>query len=211
MINRVTLIVFLLLVPGCLLLVAGCTAPRLGDTHNTTILIGDYNAWAAQQKTYNDQVRTALSGMEDHLGAYNRELAKGSPDTGLLKENIAADRQLLDQWSSANTGLDSATSAFAANATALDLSGDPAAAHLRDLALQEMKIYSVDMANAQQHLVDYNRDLGKYLADDDPDYWNDALRTAAMNAKSEALASASDGDAALSNLTRAMHTLQDRQ
>jgi hypothetical protein len=211
MTSRVTLIVLLLLLPGCLLFATGCTAPRLGDTHNTTLLIGEYNTWAAQQKTYSEQVRTALSQMGGHLEDYNREAVKNSPDTGLLQEDIAADRQLLDQWNAAASGLDSATDAFDRNTDTLDFAGDPATRHLRDLALQEMKIYSIDMANARQHLVDYNRDLGKYFDGNDPDYWNDGLRTAAMNAKAEALASAADGDVALANLTRTMQSLQDRQ
>ena len=180
MMNRFSLIFLLLLLHGCLLLAAGCTAPRLGDTQNTTLLIKEYNTWAAGQKTYNDQVRTALDQMGDHLGTYNREIAKSSPDIGVLQENIATDRQLLDQWGTANAGLDSATSTFAASTAPLDFSGDPETGHLRDLVLQEMKIYSVDMGNAQQHFVEYNQDLGKYVTADDPDYWNDALRTAAM-------------------------------
>lgn len=211
MINRFSLIVLLLLLPGCLLLAAGCTAPRLGDTHNTTLLIKEYNTWAAGQETYNDQVRTILDQMGDHLETYNQEIAQSSPDIAVLQENIAADRQLLNQWGTANAGLDSATDAFAASTASLDFSADPATGNLRDLVLQEMKIYSIDMENAQQHFVDYNQDLGKYISADDPDYWNDALRTAAMGAKSEGLASAAEGDAVLSNITQTMQTIQDRQ
>lgn len=211
MINRSSLILFVILLPGCLLFAAGCSAPRLSDTHNTTLLIGEYNTWAAGQNSYNEQVRTALDQMGTHLDAYNREIAKTTPDTGTLQANIAADRQLLGQWGTANAGLDSATTTFATNTASLDLSGDPSAAHLRELLLQEMKIYSIDMENARQHFIDYNQDLGKYVTADDPDYWNDALRTAALNAKSEGLASVTDGDAALSNITATAQVLQDRQ
>ena len=211
MINRSSLMILLILLPGCLLCAAGCSTPRLSDTHNTTLLIGEYNVWAAGQNSYNEKVRNALDQMGNHLDAYNRELAKTSPDTGSLQANVAADRQLLDQWGAANAGLDSATNTFATNTASLDLSGDPSAARLRELLLQEMKIYSIDMENAQQHFIDYNQDLGKYVTADDPDYWNDALRTAAISAKSEGLTSVTDGDAALSNITTTAQDLQNRQ
>ncbi len=67
------------------------------------------------------------------------------------------------------------------------------------------------MSNAQQHFVDYNRDLSGYLSENDPDYRDDSLRMAAMDAKAKALSSLADGDNALSNITATAKILQNRQ
>ena len=93
----------------------------------------------------------------------------------------------------------------------LDFGSDTESSYLSGLLAQEMKIYSIDMINAQQHFIDYNRDLGQYLTPDDPDYWDDSLRMAAMDAKAQALSSVEEGNAALSNITATAQTLQQRQ
>ncbi|MGA7797842.1 MAG: hypothetical protein WB986_04355, partial [Methanoregula sp.] len=59
---------------GCISFSAGCTAPRMGDTHNTTIVLQDYNTWADQQRAYSDQVRSDLTRMGSNLDTYNQEI-----------------------------------------------------------------------------------------------------------------------------------------
>jgi len=196
---------------GCTIFFAGCTAPRMGDTHNTTIVLQDYNTWADQQRAYTDQVRSALTQIGNNVDTYNHEIARDHSDIGLLRENVEADRQILDTWGTSSTALNSATDLFTTDTAPLDFGSDAETSRLSGLLAQEMKIYSIDMSNAQQHFVDYNRDLSGYLAPDDPDYWDDSLRTAAMGAKTQALSSVEDGDAALSNITATAQTLQQRQ
>ena len=51
------------------------------------------------------------------------------------------------------------------------------------LLIQYMRIYTVSIGNAQQHLIDYTNNAGLYVGPDDPDYWNDAYLQSAMNAR----------------------------
>ena len=67
------------------------------------------------------------------------------------------------------------------------------------------------MNNAQQHFVDYDRDLSGYLSVNDPDYRDDSLRMKAMDAKAQALSSIADGDNALSNITATAKLIQRLQ
>jgi hypothetical protein len=79
------------------------------------------------------------------------------------------------------------------------------------LMAQYMKIYTVSMGNAQQHLIDYTNNAGLYVSTDNPDYWNDAYMQSATDARQRAAASLSDGDAALENITAQAQLLQQSQ
>ena len=79
------------------------------------------------------------------------------------------------------------------------------------LLIQYMRIYTVSMGNAQQHLIDYTNNAGLYVGPDDPDYWNDAYLQSAMNARRLASSSLSDGDGALGNITAQAQLLQQSQ
>lgn len=191
---------------------SGCTAVsvRLADTHNTTLAVQSYNSWTEMQKTYGQQATTAISQIGAHLTTYNSEIAQGSPDINMLRANVASDRQLLQQWAGQEDGLDSATEKFAADTSALDYhSTDPKQAV--DLMAQDMRIYAVDMKNSQQHLVEYTNFMDAYLSPDDPDYWNDAQRVAAMNANTDAVKSLADADSALGAISSAAKNLENAQ
>ena len=211
MMERSRVIFLLLLMTGCTLFFAGCTSPRMGNTDNTTLVVQDYNAWADQQRAYNDQVSSALTRLGNNLDTYNHGIVLTPPDAGLLRGNAATDRQVLDAWDTSGRTLSSATDTFTANTASLDFGTDGETRRLSGLLAQEMKIYSIDMSNAQQHFVDYNHDLSGYLAPDDPDYWDDSLRVAALDAKARALSSVEDGDTALSNITATAHLIEERQ
>lgn len=211
MMEQSRVILILILMTGCISFSAGCTAPRMGDTHNTTIVLQDYNTWADQQRAYSDQVRSDLTRMGSNLDTYNQEIVSDHPDIGLLRENVETDRQILDQWDTSTKALGSATDLFTTDIASLDFGSDTDTPRISGLLAQEMKIYSIDMSNAQQHFIDYNRDFSGYLTPDDPDYWDDSLRMAAMDAKAQALSSVEDGDAALSNITATAQILQQRQ
>ena len=211
MMERSCALFLLLFLVGCTLLTAGCTTPRMGDTHNTTVVIQDYNTWADQQGAYYSQVRSALTQIGNTVDAYNRDTAAPSSDPVTLRGDVAADQQAIGQWGAASTALESATDTFSSSTSSLTFGNDPDTLQLTGLLAQEMKIYSIDMSNAQQHFVDYNRDLTGYLSVDDPDFRDDSLRTAAMDAKAQGLSSLEDGDAALSNITATAHFLQQRQ
>ena len=201
----------LLFLVGCTLLAAGCTTPRMSDTHNTTVVIQDYNSWADQQGAYYSQVSSALTQIENTVDAYNRNTADPSSDPVTLRGDVAADQQAIGQWGAASIALESATDTFSSATSSLTFGNDPDTLQLTGLLAQKMKIYSIDMSNAQQHFVDYNRDLTGYLSVDDPDFRDDSLRTAAMDAKTLGLSSLEDGGAALSNITATAHLLQQRQ
>jgi hypothetical protein len=211
MMERSRVILLLLLLAGCAILVAGCTTPRMTDTHNTTVVIQSYNTWAGQQVAYSRQVSSTLTQMENTLNDYNHETAGGSSDPGALQGEVAADGQAIDQWGSASATLESATDEFSSDTASLSFGNNTETLGITGLLLQEMKIYSIDMSNAQQHFVDYNRDLSGYLSENDPDYRDDSLRTAAMDAKGQALSSIADGDNALSNITAKAKILQQSQ
>src|SRR5208337_2747518 len=211
MMERARVIFLLLLLAGCALLVAGCTTPRMGDTHNTTVIIQSYNTWADQQVSYSKQVSSTLNQIGNTLNEYNRDMAQDPSDPGTLQGDVAADGQAINQWGSASTALGSATDSFSSETGSLSFGNNTETSGLTGLLLQEMKIYSIDMSNAQQHFVDYNRDLSGYLSENDPDYRDDSLRMAAMDAKSQALSSIADGDNALSNITATAKILQQEQ
>lgn len=211
MMERSRAFFILIVLAVCMLFAAGCTTPRTGDTHNTTIVIRDYNQWADEQGTYAAQVRVSLAPLGTTLDTYNREMAGGSSDTAALQGDVAADGQALGQWGTANAALDAATDTFSSATSTLSFGSDQQTPWLAGLLAQEMKIYGISMTNAQQHFVEYNRDMGQYLSVDDPDYRDDSLRLTAMDAKTQALASLSEGDQALSNITATAQLLQQRQ
>jgi len=211
MMERAHVIFFLLLLTGCTILVTGCTTPRMGDSHNTTMVMQSYNAWAGQQVTYSKQVSSTLTQIGNTLNEYNHETAQGSSDTTTLQGDVAADGQAINQWGSAGTTLGSATDSFSSDTASLSFGNDTETPWLTGFLLQEMKIYSIDMNNAQQHFVDYNRDLSGYLSLNDPDYRDDSLRMKAMDAKAQALSSIADGDNALSNITATAKLIQQLQ
>jgi hypothetical protein len=183
----------------------------MGDTHNTTVVIQSYNTWADQQVTYASQIGSTLNQIGNTLNEYNRDTASNSSDPGTLQGDVAADDQAINQWGAASTTLGSATDSFSSDTASLSFGNDTETPWLTGLLLQEMKIYSIDMNNAQQHFVDYNRDLSGYLSESDPDFRDDSLRTAAMDAKAQALSSITDGDNALSNITATAKLLQQSQ
>ncbi|HVP97031.1 hypothetical protein [Methanoregula sp.] len=201
----------LALLTVCVLLAAGCTTPRMGDTHNTTIVIQDYNQWAAQQNASSAQVKTSLAQLGSTLDAYNRDTAGSSPDPATLRGDVAADQQAIGQWGAAIQALQSATGTFSSDTSALEFGSDGETPHLAGLLAQEMKIYTIQMGNAQQHFVDYTQDMSTYLSVDDPDYRDDAMRTAAMDAKAQAISSLDQSDLTLSNITATAQLLQQRQ
>ena len=201
----------LALLTVCILLATGCTTPRMGDTHNTTIVIQDYNTWADQQNACSAQVRTCLAQLESTLSAYNAETAAGPADHDVLQGDVAADQQAIGKWGAADQALGSATDTFSSDTAALSFGNDREASRLTGLLTQEMKIYTILMGNAQQHLVDYNQDIHQYLSVEDPDYRDDSLRTAAIDAKAQAISSLDQGDLTLSNITATAQLLQQRQ
>ena len=91
------------------------------------------------------------------------------------------------------------------------MSASPGSQETIDVLTQDMKIYSVTMKNAEQHLVDYTNTMNTYLAPDDPDYWNDALRLSAMDANNKAVSTLADGDNALAAVTAAARKLEGYQ
>jgi hypothetical protein len=198
-----------LLVPA--LFFSGCTSVRLGDTHNATIAVKNYNTWADAQKTYDRQVRISLDHIGQHITLNNQELAKSQPDVQVLRTNIASDQQLLRDWEAQGSQLDAATDRFTAETSALNFSASPDTRQAVDVLTQDMKIYSITMKNAEQHLVDYTSSMNAYLAPDDPDYWNDNLRIAAMSANGEAIKSVAEGDQALAAISSAGKKLEGYQ
>jgi hypothetical protein len=184
---------------------------RLGDTHNTTVAVKSYNTWTDAQKTYDRQVRISLDHIGQHITLYNREMAKSKPDVQVLRADIASDQQLLREWEAQGSQLDAATDRFTAETSALNFSASPDTRQAVDVLTQDMKIYSITMKNAEQHLVDYTNSLNAYLAPDDPDYWNDNLRTAALSANGEAIKSIADGDQALAAISSAGKKLEGYQ
>ncbi len=211
MMEQSRVIFLLLLLAGCTLVVAGCTTPRMGDTHNTTVVIQDYNSWADQQKVYSGQVRLSLSQLGTTLEAYNRDTAGDSFDPVTLRGDVAADQQAIGQWGAASQTLGAATDTFSSDTSSLTFGNDQETPWLTGLLAQEMKIYSILMSNAQQHFIDYNQDMSGYLSVDDPDYRDDSLRLAAMDAKAQALSSLNEGNTALSNITATAQLLQQHQ
>jgi hypothetical protein len=202
-------IAFLLLVSA--LLFSGCTSVRLADTHNTTLAVKSYNTWADAQNTYNRQVVAFLDQLNQHRTAYNSELTKEAPDIRVLRAGIAADHQILREWEAQSNELDAATERFSSGTAALDFSASPDSKEAVGVLTQDMKIYSLTMKNAEQHLVDYTSAIDSYLTPDDPDYWNDGRRVSAMNANSEAQKTIADGESARTAVFAAAKKLENSQ
>jgi len=189
---------------------AGCTSIRLSDTHNTTVALQNYNTWGNTQKTYAAQAKAAIAQIGGHISEYNSNIATGSPDPATLRANVAADSQVLQQWSNSEASLDSATDAFDSATSPLDYHSD-ATKQAVGLLAQDMRIYAVDMKNTQQHLVEYTNYMNAYLAPDDPNYWNDANRVSAMNANADAIKSMADADQDLAAVVSAAKKLESSQ
>ncbi|MGB7787307.1 hypothetical protein [Methanoregula sp.] len=190
---------------------SGCTSIRTADTHNTTVAIQEYNAWVTEQKQFDREVRSDLQRISADTTTYNTEIARDTPDLALIRQNVGEEQQLLNSWENGLTQLNFATDNFETNTSALTYENNPKAHQQIALMVQYMKIYTVSMGNAQQHLLDYTNNAGQYVSPDDPDYWNDAYLQSAMNARQLAASSLSDGDAALGNITAQAELLQQSQ
>jgi carboxypeptidase C (cathepsin A) len=192
---------------------AGCTSVRIGDTHNVSVAVQSYNSWVSDQKALDSDVRKTISQVGEHVNTYNSEIAKDSPDIALLRENLAQDRQLLSQWGTRLDTLNAATDRFeqeTADITYDDSSVVRVHATL-DMMTQYMKIYSVNMGNARQYLIEYVNNAEAYISPEDPDYWNDNYRQTALQVKQQASASLADWDAALGNITSQALELEKMQ
>jgi len=69
----------------------------------------------------------------------------------------------------------------------------------------------VNLGNSRQYLIDYVNNAEAYINQDDPDSWNDNYRQMALQAKEQASASLTDGDAALKNITEQAGQLEKLQ
>jgi hypothetical protein len=200
--NRRLTIVFVTLVFLFFLSCAtGCTAVRTADTHNVSVAVQSYNSWVSDQKELDREVRSAITQVGGHVNTYNSEIEKDHPDSALLRENLAQDRQLLNQWGSRLDTLTAATDRFEKDTAILTYDKDILTRNTLDLMTQYMKIYAVNMGNARQYLTDYVNDAEAYIGPEDTDYWNDNYRQKAVQAKELASVSLADGDAALENIT----------
>ncbi len=204
------LILFFLL---CLSCAAGCTSVRISDTHNTTAAVQSYNTWAAQQQGFNRDIHGSIAQIGDHISTYNREIAGDQPDYALLRADIAKDHELLDQWGSGLDSLTAATDRFEESTTKLTYGNASAAKTKATLGMitQYMKIYTTDMGNARQHLIEYVNNEEMYVGSDDPDYWNDQYLQNAMQAKDQAYAALADADVASGNITSQAKNLENLQ
>ena len=182
---------------------AGCTSVRTADTHNVSVTVQSYNSWVFDQKELDREVRSTIIQVGEHVNTYNAEIEKDHPDSALLRENLAQDRQLLNQWGSRLDSLAAATDRFEQFTAALtyDNSSGIQTRNTLGLMTQYMKIYVVNMGNARQYLTDYVNNAEAYIGPEDPDDWNDNNRGKAMQAKELASVSLADGDAALENIT----------
>jgi hypothetical protein len=192
---------------------AGCTSVRIGDTHNVSVAVQSYNSWVSDQKALDSDVRKTISQVGEHVNTYNSEIAKDSPDIALLRENLAQDRQLLSQWGTRLDTLNAATDRFEQETADITYDGSSVVQVHSTLSLmtQYMKIYSVNMGNARQYLIEYVNNAEAYISPEDPDYWNDNYRQTALQVKQQASASLADGDAALGNITSQALELEKMQ
>ena len=126
---------------------------------------------------------------------------------------VSKDRQLLDQWGTGIDNLSAATDQFDQSTTTLTYDNASKARVTESLGMmtQYMKIYTVDMGNARQHLIEYVNNAETYIRPDDPNYWNDDYRQRAMQAKDQALPALAEGDAVLGNLTAQAQKLEQLQ
>jgi len=213
MIQRTRASCFLLFLILGVILSSGCTSVRTSDTHNTTIAVQSYNAWAEKQRAADQTIHRTAALIGSHVTTYNAEIAKDQPDLPLLRENLALDQQGLDQWGSEVSSLSAASDQFEKETTALTYDNASAVKIRQTLSLltQYMRISVVDRENARQHLIEYVNKANAYLSPDDPEYWNDRLRLDAMDAKEQALGSLTDGNAALDNVTKLAAQLEQLQ
>ena len=205
----ISLLAIIILISFCVL--PGCTSIRTADTHNTTVAIKEYNAWILEQKQFGRQVRSDLQRISADTTTYNTQIASTTPDLALIRQNVADEKQLLDAWGNELVKLNFATDSLEKNTSALTYENNPKAKQEIAFVIQYMRIYTVSMGNAQQHLIDYTNNAGLYVAPDDPDYWNDAYLQATMQARQLATSSLSDGDNALVNMTTQAELLQQSQ
>jgi hypothetical protein len=211
MIHRSRIIILILILIGLFFFISGCTMPRTGDTHNITTALQSYNTWTAEQKQFDRQVHLTIAQIGDHLNAYNVGIAQDQPDITTLRGNVAADRQILDQWGTDLAILTAATDQFSTDTAALDYGNSPQTKQTIDQLTQYMKIYTIDMGNAQQHLIDYTTNADMYMSPDDPAYWNDVYLNQAMTAKSQAMQSIADADNAIAGINSNAQQLQELQ
>jgi hypothetical protein len=205
----ISLLAMIILISFCVL--SGCTSIRTADTHNTTIAVKEYNSWIIEQKQFDRQVRSDLQRISADTTTYNMQIASNTTDLSLIRQNVADEKQLLDAWGNELVKLNFAADSFEKNTSALTYGNNPKANQEIAFMVQYMRIYTVSMGNAQQHLIDYTNNAGLYVAPDDPDYWNDAYLQSAMNARQLATSSLSDGDGALVNMTAQGQLLQQSQ
>jgi hypothetical protein len=192
---------------------AGCTSVRTSDTHNTTAAIQSYDAWIAQQQDFDRNVQGSIAQIGDHINTYNREIARDQPDYPLLRSDIATDRGLLDQWGSGLDNLTAATDRFEKITAKFTYENASAAKTKATLAMitQYMRIYTTDMGNARQHLIDYVNNEETYVGINNPDYANDQYLQDAIQAKDQASAALSDADLASRNITVQAKNLENLQ
>ena len=192
---------------------AGCASVRTADTRNVTVAVQNYNLWVSEQKELDKMTRNTFTMIGNHASTYNSEISKEHPDYLLLRENLAQDRQLLDQWDSRLNALTAATDRLDKHMATLgnhNATGTQAPNTL-GLMIQYMKIYSVDVSNARQYLIEYVNNAETYIKPEDPDFWDDKYRQNAMQAKEQAVAAFADGDSALENITNQARNLQNFQ
>jgi len=197
-ISRALVLVFAFLL--FLTCTAGCTFPRVQDTHNTTAVIKSYNAWASSQGNFSHETEGTVSVIGRHIQEYNAEIVKERPDYSLLHANLVQDRQLIDTWRTRLNSLSAATGQFEQETSTL-VFDNASAGHTTGRTLaqltQHMKIYTVNMGNAQQHLIEYVENAEAYIGPGDPDYWDETYRQNAMLAKDDALKALTDSDTEL--------------
>lgn len=205
------IIILFLCVP--LLILPGCISLRTADTHDTTTAIQSYNTWVSVQQVFDRDTRNATRQIGEHISTYNGEIAKNDPEYSLLQQNLASDRQLLDQWGTGLDNLSAATEKFEADTVTLAYDNASKVKVMNELAMidQYMKIYETHMGNARQHLIEYVNDAKAYTGPEDPDYWNEKYRQAAMQAKDQAQESIAEADLALGNLTLHARNLEQLQ
>jgi hypothetical protein len=211
--RKITIICIILIFLFILSCTAGCTSVRIGDTHNVSVAVQSYNSWVSDQKALDSDVLSTISQVGEHVTTYNSEIAKDHPDIALLRENLAQDRQLLNQWGTRLDALNTATGRFEQDTADLTYDNSSVIQVHSTLGLmaQYMKIYSVNMGNSRQYLIDYVNNAEAYISPEEPDYWNDNYRQTALQVKERASASLADGDAALKNITEQAGQLEKLQ
>ena len=126
------------------------------------------------------EVRSDLLRISADTITYNTEIAANTTDFALLRKNVADEQGLVKAWDSELTQSSFATDNFEKNTSSLIYRDNPRGKQEVALMAIYMKIYTISMGNAQQHLIDYTNNAGLYVATDDPDYWNDGYLQSAM-------------------------------